>query len=198
MSPGVPSIRSRPSAGVSPEAGNSQGTTQHEETSRSAGPTPSLPSAIPALAPPRIPLPEVPARVGGYEILDLIGRGGMGVVYRARQVALERIVALKMILSGSHADEVELARFRAEAAALARLRHPHIVQVYEVGECDGRPFFSMEYVDGGSLSARLREQSLPPEDAARLVEALARRCTRRTWPGWSTATSSRQTFCSRQ
>jgi WD40 repeat protein len=112
--------------------------------------------------------------VAGYEILGVLGRGGMGVVYKARQVRLGRTVALKMILAGAHAGRGELARFRAEAEAVARLQHPNIVQIYEVGEHGGQPFFSLEYLDGGSLANKLRGQPQPPGPAARLVEALAR------------------------
>src|SRR5262245_16492525 len=121
-------------------------------------------------------MPETAASsvVPGYEVLGELGRGGMGVVYKARQVRLGRIVALKMILSGAHAGERDLARFRTEAEAIARLQHPGIVQVFEVGEHDGRPFFSLEYVEGGSLAAKLDGTPLPDRDAARLVEALAR------------------------
>jgi tetratricopeptide (TPR) repeat protein len=113
-------------------------------------------------------------RVAGYEILDELGRGAMGVVYLARQVGLKRIVALKMILSGEHAGSQELARFRIEAEAVARLRHPHIVHIYEVGEYNGRPFFSLEYVDGGTLARKLGGVPLLAHQAARLVETLAR------------------------
>jgi serine/threonine protein kinase len=112
--------------------------------------------------------------VPGYDILGELGRGGMGVVYKARQVKANRIVALKMILSGAHADETDLARFRTEAEAIARLQHPHIVQVYEVGEHDGKPFFSLEFCAGGSLNDRLDGTPLQPKEAAQLVETLAR------------------------
>jgi tetratricopeptide (TPR) repeat protein/predicted Ser/Thr protein kinase len=112
--------------------------------------------------------------VPGYEVLDELGRGGMGVVYRARQTGLKRLVALKMIRAGEHAGAEEVARFRAEAEALARLQHPNIVQVYEVGECDGRPFFSLELVEGGSLAQRLAGTPQLPREAAALLETLAR------------------------
>jgi hypothetical protein len=113
-------------------------------------------------------------RVPGYEVLGVLGRGGMGVVYRARQVQLDRVVALKMILAGGHAGAEELARFRTEAEAIARLQHPHIVQIHEVGEHDGLPFFSLEFCAGGSLEKKLGGTPLPPPEAARLVETLAR------------------------
>jgi tRNA A-37 threonylcarbamoyl transferase component Bud32 len=112
--------------------------------------------------------------VAGYEILGELGRGGMGVVYKARQVQLNRLVALKMILAGSHAAERDRARFRTEAEAVARLQHPHIVQIYEVGEHAGLPFFSLEFCPGGSLTDRLDGTPLPAQQAAQLVETLAR------------------------
>jgi eukaryotic-like serine/threonine-protein kinase len=111
--------------------------------------------------------------VQGYEILAEIGRGGMGVVYKARQAGLKRLVALKMILSGGHASAMELARFCSEAEAIARLEHPNIVRVHGVGESDGRPYFSLEFVDGGSLADRLDGTPWPPAQAARLTETLA-------------------------
>jgi WD40 repeat protein len=110
----------------------------------------------------------------GYEILDELGRGGMGVVYQARQKNLKRLVALKMVLAGTHAGREELDRLRAEAEAVARLQHPNIVQIYEIGDHDGVPHISLEYVDGGSLARRLADRPLPPDEAARLVEVLAR------------------------
>jgi WD40 repeat protein/tetratricopeptide (TPR) repeat protein len=112
--------------------------------------------------------------IPGYEMLGELGRGGMGVVYKARQVGLNRVVALKMILAGPHAGGPALARFRAEAAAIAQLQHPNIVQVYEIGEHDGRPFFSLEMVEGGSLAQRIAGTPQPPSAAAQLVEVVAR------------------------
>jgi hypothetical protein len=114
------------------------------------------------------------ASVPGYEILRELGRGGMGVVYQARHLKLNRTVALKMILAGGHAGEADLARFQTEAEAIARLQHPNIVQVHEVGEHEGKPFFSLEFCAGGSLERKLAGTPLPPKEAASLVETLAR------------------------
>jgi hypothetical protein len=107
-------------------------------------------------------------------LLEELGRGGMGVVYKARQVGLNRLVALKMILSGGHASPRERARFRAEAEAVARLSHSNIVSVFEVGEHQGHPFLALEYVAGGSLAQRLQGTPLAPRRAAELLVALAR------------------------
>jgi hypothetical protein len=111
--------------------------------------------------------------VPGYQLLGELGRGGMGVVYKAVQLRLNRTVALKMILAGSHAGAAELARFRTEGEAIARLQHPNIVQVYEVGQHEGKPFFSLEFCGGGTLERKFAGQALPPREAAALVEALA-------------------------
>ena len=121
----------------------------------------------------RSPSSRIP-RIPGYEVLGELGRGGMGVVYKARQVRLNRIVALKMILAGNHASPEARVRFLAEAESVAKLHHPHIVQIFAFGDCDGHPFFEMEYVAGGSLADRLDGTPRPPRDAARLVETLAR------------------------
>jgi len=133
-------------------------------------------SATAALAPDAGTLVEAPpvVSVPGYELLSELGRGGMGVVYRARQVKADRVVALKMILAGGHAGAAELARFRTEAEAIARLQHPNIVQVYEVGEHEGGPFFSLEFCGGGSLKEKLSGTPLPAREAAQLIETLAR------------------------
>ena len=116
---------------------------------------------------------ELPA-VPGYEIVREIGRGGMGVVYEARQLGLNRTVALKMILTGLRAGPKDLARFRSEAAALARLQHPNIVQIYDVGEAAGRPFFVFEFMGGGSLAELLEGTPQPVRPAAQLALTLAR------------------------
>jgi formylglycine-generating enzyme required for sulfatase activity len=114
--------------------------------------------------------PEVP----GYEILGILGHGGMGVVYRARQIGANRLVALKMIRAVEHASPTERLRFQIETEAVARLQHPHIVQLYEVGEVRGQPFFSLEFCDGGTLTERLKKQRPTPRESAQLIETLAR------------------------
>jgi tetratricopeptide (TPR) repeat protein len=112
--------------------------------------------------------------VASYEILGELGRGGMGVVYKARQAGLNRLVALKVVLAGAHVGEVQLARFYAEAEAVAGLQHANIVQIYEVGTHDDLPYFSLEYVDGGSLAQKLDRKPQPPKEAARILAAIVR------------------------
>ncbi|MCI0683658.1 MAG: serine/threonine-protein kinase [Gemmataceae bacterium] len=116
--------------------------------------------------------------LSGYEVLEEIDRGGMGVVYKARQTALNRLVALKMLLGGAHAGAEQRERFRREAEAAARLHHPNIVQIHEIGDDHGVPFLALEYVDGASLEALLARRqaqgdTMPPRDAATLVRTLA-------------------------
>lgn len=122
--------------------------------------------SAPAVAPAPIP--------GGYEVLDVIGRGGMGVVYRARRRGLDRVVALKQLAAGADASPAALARFRAEVEAVAALQHPGIVPVFDVGDRDGVPFYVMEYLPGGTLADRLADRPLRPLAAAALLESLAR------------------------
>jgi serine/threonine protein kinase len=128
------------------------GATQHEQDAR--------PAALPL--------------IDGYEIGELLGRGGMGLVFRARQTALGRQVALKIIVSGAHAGAEERARFRREAHAVARLDHPGIVQIYEVGEQAGCPYLALEFAGGGNLAQQLDGTPMPPRRAAQLLLDLAR------------------------
>ena len=110
----------------------------------------------------------------GYELLEVLGEGGMGVVWKARQMRLNRLVALKLLRSAGMASAESLARFRREAEAVARLRHANIVQIYEVGEHDGEPYLALEFAGGGNLAQKLADGPLPPSQAAELVETLAR------------------------
>jgi serine/threonine-protein kinase len=117
---------------------------------------------------------ELPTTIGDYELLEEVGRGGMGVVFRARQVSLGREVAVKMILRGRLASDLDLSRFLSEASSTARLQHPHIVPVYEVGDIEGRPFFSMKFIDGETLGSKLADGPLPEREVARLLAPIAR------------------------
>jgi eukaryotic-like serine/threonine-protein kinase len=116
---------------------------------------------------------EIPAPPG-YEVIEPIGEGGMGIVYKARQSGLGRLVALKMILGGARARAIDLTRFRDEAQAIATLRHPNVVQIYALGEFRNQPFFALEYCAGGTLGKALNGQPQPPALAARMGEVLAR------------------------
>jgi serine/threonine-protein kinase len=131
---------------------------------------PPLPAARRGGSPGGPTSPVVP----GYEVLEELGRGAMGVVYKARQVKANRLVALKMVLAGALAGDSDRARFRTDAEAVARMQHPHIVQIFEVGEHQGVLFFSMELCTGGTLKRRLAGGSRPHPEAAPLVETLAR------------------------
>jgi hypothetical protein len=172
-----------------PNTNDQPRTTDREPSAATSGPdlTADLPSAAPAesgdtgayvpseVTEPRGTVPDhVRVSVPGYKIESVLGRGGMGVVYRAQHLALKRTVALKMVLVGGHAGPRELARFRIEAEAVARLQHPNIVQIHEVGEVDGHPYCALEFVAGGNLASKLRGKPLPDREAAKLVEALAR------------------------
>jgi eukaryotic-like serine/threonine-protein kinase len=165
--PGKP-IRAVPSttdaAGVSDE-----GPGQNDDTTMTqTGPPSTATSARRDQS--RARWPAIP----GYEILGKLGEGGMGVVYKARQQGLNRLVALKMIIGGSQVREHHLARFRIEAEAVAQLRHPNIVQIYDIGEVDGMPYVSLELLEGGDLQDRLAGTPQPSMPAALLVATLAR------------------------
>src|SRR4051794_15541742 len=132
-------------------------------------PEPHSPFGSPSSTPPSAELPRIP----GYEVLEVVGRGGMGVVYRARHVRLDRPVALKMLLTGAHASRESRERFLREARIGAGLRHPNIVQVHDLGDQDGLPYFTMEFVEGGNLAQKLAGRPQPPRQAAALLATLA-------------------------
>src|SRR5262245_34056765 len=113
-------------------------------------------------------------RFGDYQLLEEIGRGGMGIVYRARQLSLNRIVAVKMIPFGSLATDESVRRFRAEAESAAALQHPNVIAIHEVGEQDGQHYFSMDYVKGCTLADLLSDGPLPSRRAASLLGTIAR------------------------
>jgi WD40 repeat protein/tRNA A-37 threonylcarbamoyl transferase component Bud32 len=139
---------------------------RHGQEAGAAGRTPDLESKPVILSTPR--------QVGDYDILAEVGRGGMGVVYQARHRSLHRRVALKMVLAGEFASPTQELRFRLEAELAARVQHANIVQVYEIGSYEGRPFLALEWVEGGSLANRLDGKPWPPGEAALLIETLAR------------------------
>jgi tetratricopeptide (TPR) repeat protein/tRNA A-37 threonylcarbamoyl transferase component Bud32 len=152
-------------------AGISEGSALLAVTQTRVGDVP--PGAPPAAPGKRGPAPVARPTVPGYKLLEELGRGGMGVVYKARQLKLNRVVALKMVLAGAHADAHHLARFQSEAEAVAQLQHPAIVQIFEVGEHEGLPFFSLEFVDGGSLAQKIGGKPQPPREAAVILEQVA-------------------------
>jgi len=119
--------------------------------------------------PPGDGLPRAP----GYDLIGVLGRGGVGVVYKAVHLGLHRSVALKMLLAGAFATRAERQRFAREAELVAGLRHPNIVQVYDVGDLDGRPFFTMEFLEGGNLAERIAGTPRPGREAAELLATLA-------------------------
>ena len=132
-------------------------------------PGPGMPDGPPMRAPSSPDLPRIP----GYEVQGVLGRGGMGVVYKARHLRLNRTVALKMLLAGAHAGPESRGRFLREAEAVAGLRHPNIVQVHDLGDQEGQPFFTMEFVEGGNLAQKLAGVTQPPREASALVATLA-------------------------
>src|SRR4051812_33804605 len=132
-------------------------------------PSTAAPPILGAQSRPGAPLPQIP----GYEVLAVLGRGGNGIVYRVRHLKLKRVAALKMLLAGEFASPAELARFAREAEAIAALQHPNIVQVYDVGELDGRPYSAMEFVGGGTMAQKLAGVPQQARYCASVIETLA-------------------------
>jgi len=123
---------------------------------------------------PDLPSPGAPVRFAGHELLEELGQGGMGVVFRARELSRGRMVALKRLLRGSGSSAQDVDRFRVESVAASHLAHPHIVPVFQVGEQDDQPFFTMQYIEGATLSRRLSEGPMPGLEAARVLVPVCR------------------------
>lgn len=167
--PGIMSSKTRTTGdGETPDEYATVGITQHDTSTTVA--SNDVPPGVSAAAPPASPAVR---RFGTYELLNELARGGMGVVYRARQVSLDRIVAVKMILQGDLASKDDVVRFQREAESAARLNHPGIVQVYEVGEVGGQHFFSMSFIEGQSLQQRIQSGPVPPYEAAEIMVKVA-------------------------
>ncbi len=137
-------------------------------------PDPRLDGLTQPLLPPTKSVPNSWPRVAGYQIVEVLGSGGMGIVYKAHQERLDRFVALKMIRAGGGARPEDLARFETEAKAVAAIEHNNIVKIFDIGEQDGLPYFSLEYLSGGSLSQKIGGKPQPFDQAARIVETMAR------------------------
>lgn len=148
-----------------------------EQSTVSPGAIPSLVASLPdhsGTTAPIVRLRATPLRIGNYDVVAELGRGGMGVVYQARHHGLDRFVAIKMILAGGYASEESVRRLRTEAEAVARLQHPNVVQIYDVGEHDGQPFLVLEYLEGGNLAQRVAGKPQSPRVAAQLIQTLSR------------------------
>jgi serine/threonine-protein kinase len=177
VAPNQPTIDLGPREGgvtpyrASPETGDADAVTQ--DPARGSTDSANTRDTLTQNRPPHgadLPLPLIP----GYEVLGELGRGGMGIVYKARHIELNRLVALKIVLAGVYAGLEERTRFHLEAEAVAQFQHPNIVQIYQVGAHGGIPYFALEYVSGGSLDKKLAGHPLPPCQAARLTQTLAR------------------------
>jgi eukaryotic-like serine/threonine-protein kinase len=151
-------------AASTPDSAYRNEITQDTPTLAAERPKPGLPPPV---------LSPVKAGIPGYELLGELGRGGMGVVYKAKQRGLNRLVAIKMILAASHASGKDRTRFRQEAEVVAQLHHPNVVQIYEVGEAEGRPYFSLEFISGGNLADQLNGTPWPARQAVQLIAKLA-------------------------
>src|SRR5262249_31461917 len=123
--------------------------------------------------PANLPAAREKLALEGFEVLGMLGQGGMGVVYKARQRAPSRLVALKMILAGAGATPKQITRLKAEAEALGRLQHPNIVQVHSAGEAEGYPFIVLEYIDGPTLAQKWNGLPQPPREVAMMIRTLA-------------------------
>jgi len=159
--PNLPKSAATPRPEVDSSPNDQKGTLHQDASEQEAARSRSRGTRLASAAPP------------GYEIIEELGRGGMGVVYKARQISINRIVALKMILSGENASDEDLSRFQSEASAVARLRHAHIVQLYEFGTYRELPYFTLEYMEGGSLAKRIKSGPMPVSQAADLLRQLA-------------------------